>query len=337
MRKKRKHDILSNIILPVCLTILNRKLFFATVFFSSLDLSAATSTPDCYREPCTYQVGHIIQVIRALESNIESTQDLLPPSPNGTVWVHKPLESIQPVNHRYIRVDFQMTPTSEERAFLILHPPHAGLVQIDRVGVNTYFFELRPLKEVLGLEIEVRSDLRKIQDLNKEELRRLSPEMIHLIWWDLASRQLPWLTVEQLNFRLSRGGLSYFSFYKVNLTQEQVVGVTRENVRNALDKFDIYRWWRWFSEEQISWLTEDQLRNLVLGIESNDMTETTKGISILEKIQLKWQMNQFSEEQISGLTADELRELVLNLRQNKRPVLPTTLWKQGKQGKKSYP
>lgn len=273
---------------------------FFLLFINSLGLSAAPNLQDCREEFYEYQIGHIIQITRVLEANVESTQVLLPLPPNGTVWIHRPLESLQQINHRHIRVNFKMTPVdSQERAFVTLpSPSQERLVQIDRLNANVYFFELRP-----------------IQDLKDEELRRLSPEMIHRIWWRLTNKQISWLTVEQLNWRMSRK-FPFAPPHKTWLIQEQVLGINKGNIKNTLDEFDIYRWWKWFSEEQISWLTEDQLKDLVLNIKESTTIEQPKGITILGKIRLKRQMDEFSEEQISELTEDELRDLVLNLRQN---------------------
>ena len=292
----------------------SRKIFsiitFSLLFISSLGLSA-TSCPQTFY---TYQVGHTIQVIRNLETNIESIQDLLPLPPNGTVWVHRPLKSLQLVEHRHIKVDFRMTPIdSEDRASIILSFAQSGLVPIDRLNTNVYFFELRPIREVLASEIEVGSDLKEIRNLKDEELRHLSSEMIHLIWWNLTDKQISYLTTEHLNWRMSRR-LPFAPPHKIWLTQKQVLGINKENIQNALDEFDIYRWWKWFSEEQISWLTEDQLRNLVLNIKKSNITEDLKGVTILGKIQLKLQMNQFSKKRISELTEDKLRDLILNLK-----------------------
>ena len=98
--------------------------------------------------------------------------------------------------------------------------------------------------------------------MTKEQIQKLPPEVIHSIWWDLDNIQIPWLTVEQLNYRLSRGPLA--PPHKTYLTKDQVQGISQENVQNALDEYDFYRWRKWLTDEQLSWLSPEQLHVLRL-------------------------------------------------------------------------
>ena len=259
---------------------LSKKEIIITVLFlliEPLNLSAAPNPKD------KYQVDHIIRVIRVLGASVESSQEILPLSPDGTIWVYRPLESLQLRGDGYFKIDFSVNPVdSEERAFYVSLPPHNGYTQTQNSrNVNAHFFELRPLREVLVLEIEIRGSVEDVRDLNSEELRRISPETINLMWWNLANIQISWLTVDQLNWRMSRGPLA--PPHKTWLTREQVIGISKENIQNTLDEFDIYRWWRWFSEEQISWLTKDQLVKISLNLRNKEI-ETPKGLTFIEKI-----------------------------------------------------
>ena len=110
--------------------------------------------------------------------------------------------------------------------------------------------------------------------MTREQLQKLPPEVIHSIWWNLANIQVSWLTVEQLNYRLSRGALA--PTHKTYLTRDQVQGINQENVQNVLDRFDLYRWWRWLSDEQISWLSQEQLHTLILDLREQTIIEKPK-------------------------------------------------------------
>ena len=111
-------------------------------------------------------------------------------------------------------------------------------------------------------------------DMTREQLQKLPPEVIHSIWWDLVNIQPSWLTAEQLNYRLSRGPLA--PPHKTYLTKDQIQGISQENVQNVLDRFDIYRWHRWFTDEQISWFSQEQLYTLILDLREQKIIEAPK-------------------------------------------------------------
>ena len=104
--------------------------------------------------------------------------------------------------------------------------------------------------------------------MTREQLQSLPPEVIPFIWSDLHSTQLSWVTIEQLNYYLSResqDGIFGGSHNKKYLTKHQIQEINQENVQ-ALNRFDIYRWHRWFSDEQLSWRTPEQSHTLRLDL-----------------------------------------------------------------------
>ena len=99
--------------------------------------------------------------------------------------------------------------------------------------------------------------------MTREQIQKLPPAVIHSIWWDLADIQASWLTVEQLNYRLSQGHLSPPQMEY--LTRSQVEGISQENVQSLYDS-DIYYWQEWLTDEQLSWLSQKQLHALILNL-----------------------------------------------------------------------
>ena len=103
--------------------------------------------------------------------------------------------------------------------------------------------------------------------ITKTQFQNLPPEAPHLIWWTLSNEQVSWVTGDQLNWRLSQEPLS--APHKTWLTKEQVQGINKENMQKVLDESDIYRWWKWFSDEQISWISKRHLCTLILNLRKN--------------------------------------------------------------------
>ena len=108
--------------------------------------------------------------------------------------------------------------------------------------------------------------------MTRGQLQDLPSQVIRSIWLDLHITQIPWVTAEQLNYYLGQGG-TFDSSDEMHLTKEQIQGINQENIQSALNRFNIYRWYRWFSDEQISWLSLEQLHNLILDIRKQDITE----------------------------------------------------------------
>ena len=107
--------------------------------------------------------------------------------------------------------------------------------------------------------------------MTRGQLQNLPSQVIHAIWLDLHITQIPWVTVEQLNYYLSQKGV-FDSSDEMYLTKDQIQGISQENMQ-TLNRFNIYRWYRWFSDKQISWLSPEQLHNLILGIREQDITK----------------------------------------------------------------